>query len=85
MAIPPVGNAASEGAPSLETLCRRLHVARAQVLSLRSGPVKSASLAYARHSLLMAVEDYITTLHTLHLPIPPALQQELLLYRRLRY
>jgi len=71
--------------PSLDRLCRRVHTARAEVLSLRRAPGRSALLICARHALRVAIEDYVSTLRTLQLPIPPALRQELLLYQRLDY
>jgi hypothetical protein len=81
----PDGGLASEEAPSLDRLRRRVHTARDEVLSLRRGPGNSTPLLCARHFLRVAMGDYVSTLHTLQLPIPPALRQELLLYQRLEY
>ncbi len=79
---PPRLSAAAE-LPSLGELGVRLRDAREAVAAQRGGPVGSEAVARSRRMMLRALEDYISALETLRLPVPYALRDELRLHQQL--
>lgn len=73
----------SSDSPSLEALSRRVRGARAAVHLQRHRPASALPLAKARHSLIVALEDYVTALETRRLPVPHTLKLELQLHHDL--
>lgn len=69
--------------PGLAELSRRVRDTRALVSSLRQEPVGSKVMLDARHRHLEALDDYVTALERMNLPVPQPLQAELRMHRDL--
>lgn len=68
----------------LATLMSQVRAARAEVRALRAGRVDHDQLLLARGRLLDAMELYAAELVRRRLPTPPALRDDLRLYREIR-
>ena len=62
----------------------QVSAARARVMQLRTGTVDRDLLQLAHGDLLEAMEQYAAELARRRLPIPPALRDDLRLYREIR-
>ena len=68
---------------TLAELRSQVTAARAQVRSLRAGAVDRDQLQGAHGLLLTAMESYAAELDRRRLPIPPALRDDIRLYREI--
>jgi hypothetical protein len=75
------GPAERRTSPPLGVLAERLREARARVGEHRTGAAGSSEALDARHSVLAALDDFITALEARGIPVPYLLRDELRLHR----